>query len=96
MSLTMSIIPLAILKNGLRIVVITLLGIYVDRGFLTGYLHRRGGIVFFLLSLALLAIVLGMLQRFESRKRKDGGSLSQPSRKSGETDGRPEPALSRQ
>ena len=75
--LTLSIIPLAILKNGLRIVVITLLGIHVDQGFLTGYLHHRGGIVFFLLSLSLLAIVLGMLQRFEKRNRREDGALAQ-------------------
>ncbi len=93
-SLSLSIIPLALLKNGLRIVTISLLGIYVDRGFLTGNLHHRGGIVFFLLSLALLAIVLGMLQRFENWYRRDDGALSQPSTKSGEADGQPAQALS--
>jgi exosortase len=94
-SLTLSIIPLAMLKNALRIVVITLLGIYVDGGFLTGNLHRRGGIVFFLLSLPLLAIFLGMLQRFENRNRRDDGTPSPPSTNSGDADGRPAQGLSR-
>ena len=77
LSLILLVIPLALLKNAVRIVVITLLGLYVDRGFLTGYLHHRGGIVFFLFSVALLVIVLGVLQRLEDRNRRDGGALSQ-------------------
>jgi exosortase len=38
-----------VLKNGIRIVTLTLLAIYVDPSFLFGTLHRDGGIVFFLL-----------------------------------------------
>lgn len=52
-----------ILKNGIRIATLTLLGSYVDRGFLTGNLHREGGIVFFILSLFLLWPVLLLLER---------------------------------
>ena len=43
-------IPLSIAKNGLRIFVLSLLGVYVHRGFLEGWLHHHGGIVFFLVS----------------------------------------------
>ena len=57
--------PIALLKNGLRIAVISLLSIYVDPGFLTGPLHRSGGILFFALSLGLLALVLRWMQRSE-------------------------------
>jgi exosortase len=65
--------PIAIFKNGLRIVVLSLGAIYVDEGFLSGPLHRRGGIVFFLLSLALLALTIWLLRRF-GRPEADGGS----------------------
>ena len=55
-----------ILKNGIRIVTLTLLAMYVDPSFLFGTLHRDGGIVFFLLCLLLLLPVLLLLQRGES------------------------------
>jgi len=55
-----------ILKNGMRIVTLTLLAMYVDPSFLFGKLHRDGGIVFFLLGLLLLLPVLLLLQRGES------------------------------
>jgi exosortase len=42
-----------ILKNGVRVVTLTLLASYVDPGFLYGRLHHEGGVVFFLLGLAL-------------------------------------------
>src|SRR6266436_9474771 len=55
-----------ILKNGIRIVTLTLLAMYVDPSFLFGTLHRDGGIVFFLLGLLLLLPVLLLLRRGES------------------------------
>lgn len=55
-----------ILKNGMRIVTLTLLAMYVDPSFLFGKLHRDGGIVFFLLGLLLLLPVLILLRRGES------------------------------
>jgi exosortase len=58
-------LPLALIKNGIRIVTLTLLSIYVDPSFLRGSLHRDGGFVFFLLTLAMLAPVLLLLQRSE-------------------------------
>src|SRR3984885_4037382 len=57
--------PLALIKNGIRIVTLTLLSIYVDPSFLTGSLHRKGGFVFFLLALAILAPVLLFLEKSE-------------------------------
>lgn len=56
-----------ILKNGVRIVTLTLLASYVDPGFLYGRLHREGGVVFFLLGLLLLFPVLWLLQRGERK-----------------------------
>jgi exosortase len=57
--------PLALIKNGIRIVTLTLLSIYVDPSFLTGSLHHKGGFVFFLLALAILAPVLLFLEKSE-------------------------------
>jgi exosortase len=58
-------VPLALIKNGIRIVTLTLLSIYVDPSFLTGSLHHKGGFVFFLLALAILAPVLLLLEKSE-------------------------------
>lgn len=59
-------LPLTILKNGIRIVTLSLLAIHVDPGFLTGQLHHDGGVVFFLLTLAMMAPVLVWLRRSEA------------------------------
>jgi exosortase len=61
--------PLALIKNGIRIVTLTLLSIYVDPSFLTGNLHHKGGFVFFLLALAILAPVLLFLEKSERFQR---------------------------
>jgi exosortase len=57
-----------ILKNGVRIVTLTLLASYVDPAFLYGRLHREGGVVFFLLGLLMLAPLLWFLQRSEPKE----------------------------
>jgi exosortase len=61
--LVVAIVPLVILKNGVRIVSLSLLATYVNPSFLVGRLHHDGGIVFFLLALALLLPVLAILLR---------------------------------
>jgi exosortase len=64
--LSVFVIPVAIIKNGVRIVTLSLLAAYVDKGFLTGSLHHRyGGAVFSPLALAVLVPVLWLLQRQE-------------------------------
>jgi exosortase len=55
-----------LLKNGLRIATLTLLANYVNRDFLYGRLHHQGGIVFFLMGLALLLPVYWLLRRGET------------------------------
>jgi exosortase len=62
-------LPLAIIKNGIRITTLTLLAIYVDPSFLSGNLHHDGGFVFFLLALAILAPILFLLQKSERTSR---------------------------
>jgi exosortase len=66
----LAILPLSVIKNGIRIAVLSLLAMHADPGFLTGRLHHEGGIVFFLLTLAMLAPVLVVLRRLE-RTRLD-------------------------
>ncbi|HJS66416.1 MAG TPA: exosortase/archaeosortase family protein [Nitrospiraceae bacterium] len=62
------VIPLAIIKNALRIVGLTLLANYVDPSFITdSVLHRSGGIPLFLLSLVLLLSLAWLLRRFEKK-----------------------------
>ena len=56
-----------ILKNGVRIVTLTLLASYVDPGFLYGRLHHEGGVVFFVLAILLLAPLVWLLERSERK-----------------------------
>jgi len=62
-------VPVLVIKNGVRIVTLTLLSIYVDPGFLTGNLHREGGFLFFLIGLLILWPVLWWLQCIEAKLR---------------------------
>ncbi len=55
-----------IIKNGIRIATLTLLANYVDPGFLFGDLHRKGGVVFFLIGLVLLVPLYWFLRRGEN------------------------------
>jgi exosortase len=59
-------IPLAAVKNGLRIFTIVELGTRVDPGFFNGKFHHRGGIIFFAISLGMMAVLLWQLRRSES------------------------------
>lgn len=60
--------PLAVFKNGVRIVTLSLLTIYVDKGFMQDDLHTRGGAVFFGLALAMLVPILLGLRKLEPRR----------------------------
>ncbi|MBU1712265.1 MAG: exosortase [Proteobacteria bacterium] len=65
--LALSIFPIAMFKNGIRIVTLTLLGTYVDPRILQSSLHREGGIPFFIVALLLLAPVLYFLRKTEGQ-----------------------------
>ena len=65
--LVLTLIPLVVLKNAIRIVTLSLLAVYVDPGFLNGPLHHRGGIFFFLIALMLLILIVMVLRRLERR-----------------------------
>jgi exosortase len=62
---TLAVVPFSIAKNGLRVFVIAMLGLYVDPSYLHGRLHHNGGIVFFLVSLAGLFVLLWLTGRVE-------------------------------
>jgi exosortase len=47
-------IPLVLVKNGIRVATLSLLGAYVNMSFINGDLHKKGGFVFFLFALVLL------------------------------------------
>lgn len=63
-------IPITIFKNAVRIVVLSVLGTYVSRDFITGDLHHSGGPLFSILSFALLALVLLVFLRLEKPLRQ--------------------------
>jgi exosortase len=62
---------IAMFKNGIRIITLSLLGNYVDPQILASSLHREGGTPFFIVALLLLAPILFFLRR--SEKKKDSG-----------------------
>jgi exosortase len=66
--LVLSIFPITIIKNAIRITTLSWLAVYVDKTFLTdSWLHSGGGIVFFLLALTFLAPVLLFLKKTEKK-----------------------------
>jgi len=69
-----SVVPVSIFKNALRIVTLYWLGVHTDQQFLTGELHRRGGIPFSLLALGILGPLLYLLHKSDvpvGRSRTD-------------------------
>jgi exosortase len=62
-------IPLSVAKNGLRIFVLGVLATRVDRSFLTGRLHHEGGILYFLIALAVIFLLIWIARRGERRSR---------------------------
>ncbi|MGA8439302.1 MAG: exosortase/archaeosortase family protein [Candidatus Sulfotelmatobacter sp.] len=55
-------IPVSVAKNGLRIFALGMLGSRVDPSFLTGRLHREGGIIYFILALFVMGLLLWVLR----------------------------------
>ncbi len=65
LALVAMVIPLGILRNAFRILVISMLTLYVDPNAIYGPIHRRGGPLFFALSLVLFFLWLWALRRCE-------------------------------
>jgi exosortase C (VPDSG-CTERM-specific) len=68
-ALVVFVIPLAILRNGFRILVIGLLCVNVGPQMIHSLIHRRGGPLFFALSLVPLLVLLAWLHKGEIRTR---------------------------
>jgi len=67
--LLLSIFPLVILKNGIRILTLSLLAIYVDERILThGFLHKSGGFAFYIPVLIILGLLLWILRKQEQKR----------------------------
>jgi exosortase len=61
-------VPVAIMKNSVRIVVLSLLGTHVDPGFVgPGLLHRNSGIPVFAMAFASLGAIIWLLHKSEAR-----------------------------
>jgi len=63
--LVCAVIPLGLLRNGLRILVISLLCVHIGPQMIHSVIHRRGGPVFFVASLVPLFVMLWWLRRRE-------------------------------
>jgi len=60
-------VPIAILRNALRIVSLSVIGVYIDERIFKSNLHNiQGGILFFSLALVLLWAVISLLKRIEN------------------------------
>ena len=69
--LVLAVFPIAIFKNSLRIVTISLLATYVDPIFIQNHwIHRAGGKPFFILALLVMLPVLCLLRRSEKKRVK--------------------------
>lgn len=63
------VIPLGILRNGFRILVIGLLCVHIGPQMIHSLIHRRGGPLFFVLSLIPLLLVMWLLRKGDERTR---------------------------
>ena len=65
--LTAAVIPLALLRNGFRIFTVAELCVNVDHDMINSYIHRKGGPIFFALSLIPFLLLLLLLRNSETR-----------------------------
>ena len=61
------VVPLGIIRNGFRILVIAMMCVYIGPDMIESVIHRHGGPLFFALSLGPLFLLLGWLRHQESR-----------------------------
>lgn len=74
-TLALAVIPLAILRNGFRIMTIALLCVYVSPDMIDSYIHHKGGPIFFALSLIPFFMLLWFLRKSEIAKTKQRNSI---------------------
>ena len=61
------VVPLGIIRNGFRILVIAMMCVYIGPDMIESVIHRHGGPLFFALSLGPLFLLLGWLRHQDSR-----------------------------
>jgi exosortase len=72
--LALFVFPITVFKNGVRIITLSTLAVYVDEKFITqSFLHRSGGFVFYIPALLLLGLGLWWLRRSEKKIDKGSG-----------------------
>jgi exosortase C (VPDSG-CTERM-specific) len=67
-ALVAAVIPLGLLRNGFRILVISLLCVHIGPDMIHSVIHRRGGPFFFALSLVPLFVMLWLFRRQELKR----------------------------
>jgi exosortase C (VPDSG-CTERM-specific) len=73
--LVLFVIPLGILRNGFRILVIGLLCVHINPQMIHSTIHTQGGPLFFVVSLLPLFFLLWWLRSYEAEARNPGSSL---------------------
>jgi exosortase C (VPDSG-CTERM-specific) len=73
--LTLAVVPLAFMRNGIRIVTIGQLCVRVSPDMINSYIHRHGGPIFFVLSLIPFFLLLVFLRRLGSSRTKPGANV---------------------
>src|SRR5436190_15873344 len=66
-----AVIPLGLLRNGFRVLVISLLCVHIGPDMINSVIHRRGGPVFFALSLVPLFAMLWLFRRQELKRQDE-------------------------
>lgn len=61
-------LPVAILKNGVRIFTLSVLAEYVSTTWLDSWFHHQGGFIFLALGLAMMLVLIWLLLRIENRQ----------------------------
>lgn len=69
-ALMAAVVPIAVLKNGLRITALTLSGYYIDERMLYGNLHTNGGMLFFAIAVAIAGAGIWGLRAVERKAVK--------------------------
>jgi exosortase C (VPDSG-CTERM-specific) len=77
--LCLAVLPLAILRNGLRVFIIGELCVHVGPEMIDSYIHRHGGPIFFVLSLVPFFLLLLLLIRSERRRSQPSPSTPESS-----------------
>jgi exosortase C (VPDSG-CTERM-specific) len=72
--LAAAVVPLAILRNAVRIFIICMLCVWVDPSMINSLVHKRGGPLFFVASIVPLVLLLLVLRRAEASRGGAAGS----------------------